>query len=295
MENERIYLYGRDEMEALYLIPEELLAGESFHDWMNKIYVKECGEYYYTTAILHEKSFDLQEFPVVSKKLYRQLDESTIIGENQIIEDSLSECELFVTEQEKQSMEKIVYWITCQECKKIKSEMEHLFHLWEKKCVTQLYIEGQIRYIFQLIKNHRLPLKEQGEKVGLEFYIDDAFYYAANLTELKESVLSSLLQLLPQCGHEKNDDRQELFQDIIVYLNQHMNENITLNAICKKFCISQTSLSKQFRTYQDCSFSNYLTKIRIEKAKQIMLVSKISFLLFVEGDVPFVELQSVVP
>lgn len=271
MENEKIFLYGRDEMEALYLIPKELIGSGSFCEMIGNVYAKEKGDYYYTTAILHEGSFELDQFPEISKKLYRQLDESIQIGKDQFRLDQNITCELFLTDAEKQCMEKIAYWVTCKDCSKIKIEIEQLFKLWEKKCVTQLYLEGQIRYIFQLIRNHQVLSNEQNERPGLEYSIDDAFYYATNLTELKESILSLLLQLLPQCGHERNDDRQELFQDIIAYLHQNMQENITLNMVCKKFGVSQTSLSKQFRLYQDCSFSNYLTKIRIEKAKQIML------------------------
>ena len=45
---------------------------------------------------------------------------------------------------------------------------------------------------------------------------------------------------------------------------------MTLGKICKYFGVSQSTLSKMFRTYEETSFSNYLTKIRIEKAESMM-------------------------
>ena len=270
MENEKIYIYGRDQMESMLLIPEALLSEDSFEDMIEKIYQKELNETYFTTIIYHRNSFELDAFQKVSELLYRALVDSIIIGKNQLLQDKISKTEYRVTDQEKLHMEKLAYWISNHSCTKVKNEIETLFRFWADKSVTQLYLEGQIRYIFQLIKNDQrseiLPI----EKYGLEFAIDDAFYYAANLSELSEGILQLLYQMIPACADEKTDERHELFSEILAYLNQNISENITLNYICKKFGISQTSLSRLFRQYQDCSFGNYLTKIRMEKAKQIM-------------------------
>ena len=45
---------------------------------------------------------------------------------------------------------------------------------------------------------------------------------------------------------------------------------MSIQVICKKFGLSHTTLNKLFRTYADCSFTNYLTNIRIEIAKNII-------------------------
>lgn len=54
------------------------------------------------------------------------------------------------------------------------------------------------------------------------------------------------------------------------YLEKHLEDNITVQAVCRQFAISQTVLSKMFHKYGDCSFSNYLTRTRMEKAQKIM-------------------------
>lgn len=278
MENEKIFLYGRDQMESMLLIPEELLSEDNFDKMIEKLYQKETDEFCFTTIVYHQDPFELENFQQISMLLYRKLVDSIMIGENRLVKDTEQQAELRVTENEKVHMEKLAYWIVNHSCSKVKDEMEILFPIWSDRRVTQLYLEGQIRYIFQLFKNYQgsevLPI----EKNGLEFAIDDAFYYAADLNELKESILQLLYQMIPPCAYEKTDERQELFSEILVYLNQNISENLTLNEICKKFGVSQTSLSRLFRQYQDCSFGNYLTRIRMEKAKQIMQIQPDAFI-----------------
>ena len=63
MPQEKIIIYGRDEMEALYLCPENLLNGESFVDYFAKVYarVKEEGAFY--TAVVREEPFQPEGLP----------------------------------------------------------------------------------------------------------------------------------------------------------------------------------------------------------------------------------------
>ena len=77
--------------------------------------------------------------------------------------------------------------------------------------------------------------------------------------------------IVPESGQELVLDKwEEEYREILWYLEEHLEENITVWAVCRQFAISQTVLSKIFHKYGDCSFSNYLTRTRMEKAKKIM-------------------------
>ena len=84
MEEERIYIYGRDEMEALYLVPGELLLNRSFEEFSERIFEKELAQKKgsYVTAVIYEHQFTLEELPEIVKKLYRKLEEAVIIGKS---------------------------------------------------------------------------------------------------------------------------------------------------------------------------------------------------------------------
>lgn len=268
MEEEKVYIYGRDEMESLYLFPENLLFLRNFGEMAECIFEKERNAYTYLTAVIYEEPLTLEEFPQIVKRMYRKLDESIVIGENQMqrLSGRRTEEESEKSE-EKEKLEHIEYLIRYKENGKFAEEIKKLFDIYYKQKRGQIYVESNVKYIFQLIYNTYPSVKDI---VDLEFMLDDAFYYASNMQELMESIFTIVKQCVPELGKEKIDNKEQFFQSIISYLNGHMDEAITLGSICKRFGISQTSLSRMFRTYEETSFSNYLTKIRIEKAKQVM-------------------------
>lgn len=271
MEEERVYIYGRDEMEALYLFPEELLFSGGFRTMAERIFERERSPYTYLTAIIYEQPFELEELPDIVPKLYRKLDESVVTGQNQMYclkerNSETSETD-YAGESEKQ-LELIEYLIRYKENGKIFEELKTLFSIFEKQKESQIYVEASIRYIFQLMRNMN-PLET--DFADLEFMIDDAFYYAATMQELMESVLNIVKQCMPEMAKERIDNKEQLLHSICSYIEEHMGNPMTLGSICKQFGVSQTSLSRMFRTYKNSSFSNYLTKVRIEKAKQMML------------------------
>lgn len=67
-----------------------------------------------------------------------------------------------------------------------------------------------------------------------------------------------------------NSGIPEFFQTIKDYLIKHLDENMSLQVICKKFALSQTYLSKLFRKYENQSFNRYLTEMRMEQATRLM-------------------------
>ena len=107
--------------------------------------------------------------------------------------------------------------------------------------------------------------------------IDDICYYASDMDELEDNIKDLLKQCIPDMEKAVSTNKEGLFQQILVYLNMNMEKNISLGGICRTFGLSQSSLSRMFRIYQGESFSNYLTKIRIEKAKEIMKKSPDSY------------------
>lgn len=273
MEEEKIYIYGRDEMEALYLFPEELIFQGDFQSFADRIFQREKSEYTYLTAIVNEDSFTLHEFPEVAKRLYRKLDESIVIGENQMQKLSCQDKVNGVPEI-REKLEYIEYLIRYKDYGKLLDEIGNLFCIWRKQKSSQLHVEAEVKYLFQLICNQESCKRNF---VDIEFMLEDAFYYALDMQELKESILTIVKQCIPELGKEKIDNREQLFNSILSYMHGHMEQTITLGSICKQFGVSQTYLSKMFRIYKGDSFSNYLTDIRIEKAKQIMQQDSESF------------------
>jgi YesN/AraC family two-component response regulator len=63
---------------------------------------------------------------------------------------------------------------------------------------------------------------------------------------------------------------KELLTDIEEYVSTHTNEDISIASICKAFSISQPYLSKIFKNNEQCTFNEYVTNVKIQKAKDLL-------------------------
>ncbi|MBE6611858.1 MAG: helix-turn-helix transcriptional regulator, partial [Ruminococcaceae bacterium] len=66
------------------------------------------------------------------------------------------------------------------------------------------------------------------------------------------------------------EEGSKAIQDICSYINDHFAEPLTLDDIAKQFFISRAKLVRIFRGTLDISVGDYLTNVRISKAKSML-------------------------
>jgi YesN/AraC family two-component response regulator len=267
MAEERIYFYGRDELEALYLFSETFFGKEDVETIIKTVSENARDEYSYMTMIIYPDSFTLDGFTRVAKKLYKGLDRGIVIGENQYFTEGKNLPESQKNAVERELVEKVEYMIRYKEYGKLQEGLQELFQLWGKLKCGQLHVESWVKHFFALIRNF---WNLDQNMIETEYAIDDAFYYATSMEELKKNIMVIMEMCSPQSESELYDDKRQLLQSVMSYLNRNLAKPMTINEICREFGISQTVLSKMFRTYENTSFSNYLTGIRIKKAQEYM-------------------------
>jgi two-component system response regulator YesN len=260
-----IDINGRDEMESIHISS----SGDEYSadrpeaiNWTNKDIQG------YTTTIIWNKPFPIEELPVILEYLYNILNIRLAVGISQTIlanDKSHTGKKNIPPDFELQSS--LDHYIHENENNHIITILLNSLDKYEKDRRTQLFVEESIRLFFEKIRFELNPSHDE----ELEIMIDDAFYYAANYGELKESLLYILAKLLP----DKRDtvckiDSPDFFNLIREYVNVHLAEQMNLQSVCLHFGISQTYISRLFRKYTDKTFINYLTGIRIEKAKQYL-------------------------
>lgn len=62
----------------------------------------------------------------------------------------------------------------------------------------------------------------------------------------------------------------KLMEQMCLYLSNHLNGNNSIQDVCHTLAISQPVLSKLCKIYLNCTYNEYLTQLRIEKAKQLL-------------------------
>ena len=97
----------------------------------------------------------------------------------------------------------------------------------------------------------------------------------SNITELKieDTFLSANLQ---------NDDGSDMFAQIIELINNNYMDDISLDYLASKLYVNPFFISRLFKKNLNDNYINYLTKVRIEKAKQLLACTDLKISLIGE-------------
>lgn len=269
--DEKIYLYGRDEMEAMYLYPEDILFYKSFYQIISETIRREHGNSNYVTGIIRETPFSIGRADDVFLELYQLLDSSIVIGASQIlIAEELKEDKRKgqggqeTTGGEFQALEN---YIQKGQREKIISAVAELFDCWKRTKRTQMYVEAQVRYLLILMDKSGLL---SGMEQSSERILDDLFFYAEDLDEVSDAIQNMLMQKIKKEPAQQKMDTEEFFKRITGYMERHLSEELSMGRLCKEFGLSPTYLNKLFRKYSGSSFNKCLTLARIQCARDLM-------------------------
>lgn len=118
----------------------------------------------------------------------------------------------------------------------------------------------------------------------VERYNIDAYYKALeDCAELDEDVrgqmvqasvealLSRIVYMYEKENAEKQRIRDDTVSDIIWYLNQNLNKEITLDGLAEQFYISKHHLNKVFRKATGTTVFDYLIRKRISMAQHLLM------------------------
>lgn len=268
--DEWMLTYGRDDRETLYLCPGEILFGRDYVDTIKKHISKEQPDASYVTTVICKNPVNVSQIGTVIKALYRVLDSSLVIGKSQVI--LLEHGESAPREKQDNNydyLQELEYLAKNQKYDRLKKETEKLIRRWGSEERPQIWMESRIRQIFYLLQRYGAGA---GDARDGEFLLDEAFANA----ETVEQLILSLPDIMFHCPGEDSQAMQRLstreyFEKIKVYIHSHMDEALSLQSVSREMGCSQTYLSRLFRKYEDASFNSYLTALRMEKAKKLLL------------------------
>ena len=76
------------------------------------------------------------------------------------------------------------------------------------------------------------------------------------------AIMGVILRVIPLTKREKNND-DTLTKKLLIYLDDHYNENLTLEALANQFGYSKFYFSKICQKILNMSMTKYLNKLRI--------------------------------
>lgn len=72
-------------------------------------------------------------------------------------------------------------------------------------------------------------------------------------------------------SHPLKSEKPELLDNIVAYIEKHLNEKITLPDIARRFYVSESTISQHFQKKMHVSFYHYVTQRRLIAAKSMIL------------------------
>lgn len=111
--------------------------------------------------------------------------------------------------------------------------------------------------------NYSLALEGNEQVLGFIKYTGNIEQIKQWMIQFADSVTSKVLTLKKEIGGAA-------FNDILRYIDTYYYEKIDLELLSKKFFFSREYISKQFKKNLGENFVEYITRLRLEKAKELL-------------------------
>lgn len=112
---------------------------------------------------------------------------------------------------------------------------------------------------------------------ALRMQITDYILKPVNYEEFGVCIDSLKISLFEHKTAEETDCQEErTITGIVRYLQEHLAEEISLNVLAEEFHLSAQYISQLFKSEIGVNFLTYLTNIRMEKAKKLLLSTSFS-------------------
>lgn len=163
----------------------------------------------------------------------------------------------------------------------------HYIDITDNKPYTRLSVNFKANLFSGIDPSGRLLAPFNNRKIGTfnryraENFKSDAYsVFIKNITtdspDRRVQTITNLLPLLNEISFafdslSETEITKSLDSKIIGYINRHISEDITLDAICEKFYISKTHLCRIFKKATASTIVEYITVKRLVTARQLIL------------------------
>ncbi|WP_175988009.1 response regulator [Bacillus sp. Marseille-Q1617] len=124
---------------------------------------------------------------------------------------------------------------------------------------------------FELLRNNWLKEYEIESRTsfyrGVDYWSEEG---AFSLQKFKEEKVKEFTELVETLTKKKYQKEKNNMQRIEEYLQQHYQEDVNLQEIADTFFLSREYISRKFKQEYKLTITDYLTKIRLEKAMKLL-------------------------
>ncbi|MDF2802674.1 MAG: two-component response regulator [Anaerocolumna sp.] len=168
--------------------------------------------------------------------------------------------------------ESILREIKLGEVEDLVKAIQELIHYIKKSTISfQLYQISLMEMITEIFKLGRAYQLDMDILFGADFNFNNKIYQFDSLEALKQWLMDICLKVRGSIRRKRTDSAKLLIDKAQEYIGEHYcNSELSVDSLCSYLNVSATYFSTLFKRETSMNFVNYLTKVRMEKALQLL-------------------------
>lgn len=160
----------------------------------------------------------------------------------------------------------------------LEKDQDGAFRYVEELFMNILERETDIDALYQIALRVALLLQD----IRLEYKMKDGrdlrglsemfekIYQAEDIVILRTGLMLEIAAVITSL-HTSDDQYTPVVREILNYMKENYREDMSLKVLSQKYCMNTSYLGQIFQKEVGCSFNQYLSKLKNEKAKELIL------------------------
>lgn len=189
------------------------------------------------------------------------------------------ECDFYYNvEAEKNILYMLLYKNDLQEVEKLLDSFIKELLAKNKNIYDNVYhgILQLLLAVVRMLNEKQMPLEEifKADRNLVNYNIINDFRRQETLKDAEIWLKALFRKISDYLWEQRNDNSEDNISAVLDYISNNYNMDVSLSVVAEKFGLSNYQLSKLFKKATGENFIDYLSRIRIEKSKTLMLESE---------------------
>jgi two-component system response regulator YesN len=217
--------------------------------------------------------YSLKDIAKSYLKAYENVNQKLFLGKNKIITiDSLETEEDYIHQFDFSNTQQLANMIKSSDEEKLINAIDNIF-----KDLAR-YKNTNIKYCLNICL--QLILTASRQLMELQINVDESrfdenliweqIFKFETLEDMKQLITNYLVKVSQYIAEKRNKRSRNIIEQIKEVIQKKYNENITINDIAKEVYLSNTYLCMMYKQETGETVNEYLTKVRIERAKELL-------------------------
>ena len=159
---------------------------------------------------------------------------------------------------------RFVFWISQEYCNVLMHQSQDYVYLMQYVQTTKKYVFHNDRVSFNAIQSKILRLIEEMQS--------DRFGRSAQISLCVNDLILCLNRTIyTRNVPRKKNEELDLYQQITEYIEEHLDENLSLDSLAEEFYVSKYHIAHVFKDRLGMSIHQYITKKRLALCKEAIL------------------------